>query len=176
MSETRAILRSLATTYRDPGNVLTRANQVLSEDLHNNIFVALIFVCLDPQAGRLLYASAGHPGLLFDAQGQLRCRIRSEDPPLGVIDDHDFETHEYCHFRPGDTLLLYTDGIIEAFNQRDEQFGEHQLVETISNMMGQSSRKTVNEIFDRVRRFSGETAYQDDMTAVLVRVLGPRAS
>jgi serine phosphatase RsbU (regulator of sigma subunit) len=176
MSETRAILRSLATTYPDPGDILTRANQVLSEDLHNNVFVALILVCLDPQNRRLVFASAGHPGLLFDPHGQVRERIRSADPPLGVIEDHQFETHEYAHLEPGDTLLLYTDGIVESFNDCDEQFGELQLMETIADTIDLSSRKSINEVFDRVHDFSSETAYQDDMTAVVVKVLGQRST
>ena len=111
MSETRAILRSLATTYQDPGDILTRANQVLSEDLHNNVFVALILVCLDPHQGRLQFASAGHPGLLFDPLGRVRTQIASGDPPLGVIDDHQFETHEYRDLQPGDTCCCLPTGL-----------------------------------------------------------------
>jgi phosphoserine phosphatase RsbU/P len=172
MSETRAILRSLATTYQDPGDILTRANQVLSEDLHNNVFVALILVCLDPHQRRLQFASAGHPGLLFDPQGHIRTRIASSDPPLGVIEDHHFETHEYRELEVGDTLLLFTDGIVESFNDRDEQFGEGQLVNTITDNAERPSRQLINEIFDRVHHFSSESAYQDDMTAVVVKVVG----
>lgn len=170
MSETRAILRSLATTYPDPSDILTRANQVLSEDLHNNVFVALILVCLDPLKGELRFASAGHPGLLFDMNGQIRTRIQSFDPPLGVVDDHPFATHEYKHLQAGDTLLLFTDGIVESFNDCDEQFGEGQLVNTVAETAGESSRETIDEIFDRVHKFSSETAYQDDMTAVVVKM------
>jgi sigma-B regulation protein RsbU (phosphoserine phosphatase) len=171
MSETRAILRSLATTHADPGDILTRANQVLSEDLHNNVFVALILVCLDPHQRQLRFASAGHPGLLFDPYGQVRTRIRSGDPPLGVIEDHRFETHEYQGLQTGDSLLLFTDGIVESFNDRDEQFGEEQVINTVTAMVGHSSRQTIDEIFERVHRFESDTAYQDDRTAVLVKVL-----
>jgi serine phosphatase RsbU (regulator of sigma subunit) len=171
MSETRAILRSLATTYADPGDILTRANQVLSEDLHNNVFVALILVCIDPRLQSLRFASAGHPGLLFDRQGHVRTRIRSCDPPLGVVEDHRFETHDYPQLEAGDALLLFTDGIIESFNDRDEQFGEEQVINTITDMVGHSSREMIDEIFERVHRFESETAYQDDRTAVLVQVV-----
>ncbi len=171
MSETRAILRSLATTYDDPGDMLTCANQVLSEDLHNNVFVALILVSLDPHHRRLQFASAGHPGLLFDPLGQIRTRIVSGDPPLGVFEDHQFETHEYRDLQSGDTLLLFTDGIVESFNDRDVQFGEGKLVATITDTMEQSSRSTISEIFTRVHEFSSDSAYQDDRTAVVVKVL-----
>jgi sigma-B regulation protein RsbU (phosphoserine phosphatase) len=169
MSETRAILRSLATTHSDAGEILTRANQVLSEDLHHNIFVALILICLDPTIGRLCYASAGHPGLLLNSCGQVRARISSLDPPLGVIEDRRFATQACMSLDPGDTLLLYTDGIVECFNEREEQFGENQLVDTVAAMTEQSSRETIDEIFRRVHQFAADHAYQDDMTAVIVK-------
>ncbi|MCA9148772.1 MAG: response regulator, partial [Planctomycetales bacterium] len=85
MSETRAILRSLATTHNDPGQILTRANQVLTEDLHNNIFVALLLACLEPATAELQFASAGHPGLLLDPSGAVAQKFLSADPPLGVL-------------------------------------------------------------------------------------------
>ncbi len=169
MSETRAILRSLATTYVDVGEILTRANRVLSEDLHNNVFVALILVRLDCQRRIAEFASAGHPGLLFDAHGSMRGRIESADPPLGVIEDRAFATHELGPLQPGDSVLLYTDGIVESFNDQDEQFGDARLVDTIARMSQHSSRETINAIFTRVHGFSSETAYQDDMTAVVVK-------
>jgi serine phosphatase RsbU (regulator of sigma subunit) len=171
MSETRAVLRSLAITYPDPGEILTRANQVLADDLHHNVFVALILVCLDPSGDRMTFASAGHPGLLFDSSGQVRARIRSADPPLGVFERQQFATHEYQPLEPGDTLLLYTDGIVESFNDCDEQFGEEQLIATVAETVELSSRQTINEVFDRVHEYSSEAAYQDDMTAVVVKTL-----
>ena len=88
----------------------------------------------------------------------------------GVVDDHQFATHACADLQPGDALLLFTDGIVESFNERDEQFGEQRLVQTISEMIGQPSSRVIEEIFRRVHRFSSDSAYQDDMTAVLVKV------
>lgn len=171
MSETRAILRSLATTYADPGEILTRANQVLSEDLHNNVFVALMLVSLDALSGQMQFASAGHQGLVLDPLGAVRTRIISTDPPLGVIDDRHFATYDHLELHAGDALLLFTDGIVESFNECDEQFGEGQLIRTVGDSEQCSARETIDEIFKRVHVFSSESAYQDDMTAVLVRRL-----
>lgn len=170
MSETRAILRSLATTYADAGDILTRANQVLSEDLHNNVFVALMLVCIDPRLKRLNFASAGHPGTLFDGQGKLRERIVSSDPPLGVVDEHEFATHESVDLHSGDMVLLYTDGIVETFDAHEQQFGETRVFATIAANTNRTSRETIDEIFGRVQHFACETAYQDDRTAVIVKV------
>ena len=169
MSETRAILRSLATTYEDPGEILTQANLVLSEDLHNNVFVALMLVRLDIKRRRMEFASAGHPGLLFDGNGQLRERIRSCDPPLGVVDSQSFTTYPAIELATGDTVLLYTDGIIESFSESEEQFGEQRMIDIVAETSTESSRTTVDEIFRRVRAYSSDSYYQDDQTAVVVR-------
>ena len=130
MSETRAVLRTLATTYEDVGDILTRANQVLAEDLHHNVFVALLLIYLQPEQRIIHYASAGHPGVLLDGQGRLRQRIHSPDPPLGIVEGRQFATLGDVKLNAHDTLLLYTDGIVETFNEQEEQFGEPRLIAT----------------------------------------------
>ncbi len=170
MSETRAILRTLATTYEGVGDILTRANQVLAEDLHNNVFVALLLIHLAPQRQTIQFASAGMPGVLLSQDGQIRERICSPDPPLGIIEGRQFSTEGEVILQDGDTLLLYTDGIVEMFNEQEEQFGEHRLIDTVSQCAQESSRRTIEEIFHRVHEFASEDAYQDDMTAVIVKV------
>lgn len=176
MSETRAVLRTLATTYEDVGDILTRANQVLAEDLHHNVFVALLLIYLQPEQRMIHYASAGHPGVLLDGQGKLRQRILSPDPPLGIVEGRQFATLGDVRLNPYDTLLLYTDGIVETFNEQEEQFGEPRLIATVADFTGQSSQATIDEIFDRVHHFASEASYQDDMTAVVLKVRpdGPR--
>lgn len=170
MSETRAVLRTLATTYEDVGDILTRANQVLAEDLHHNVFVALLLIYLQPEQRMIHYASAGHPGVLLDGQGKLRQRIQSPDPPLGIVEGRQFATLGDVTLNSHDTLLLYTDGIVETFNEQEEQFGEPRLIATVADFTGQSSQATIDEIFDRVHHFASEASYQDDMTAVVLKV------
>jgi serine phosphatase RsbU (regulator of sigma subunit) len=170
MSETRAILRSLATTYGDVGEILTRANQVLSEDLHENVFVALILIGLDYRNRTVQFASAGHPGVLFNCNGDIHARIRSSDPPLGVVENLHYATHQLEPLQSGDLILLYTDGIVESFNERDEQFGEGRLLEIIQELRSRSSREIIEAIFARVQSYASESAYQDDMTAVVARI------
>ena len=170
MSETRAVLRTLAIGCEDVGEILTRANQVLTEDLHNNVFVALLLVYLQPEQGLVHYASAGHPGVLLDRQGNIKQRINSPDPPLGIVENRRFVTLGDVTLDAGDTLLLYTDGIVETFSEQDEQFGERRLIQTVASMTDQSSRATIDEIFHRVHEFASEVSYQDDMTAVVLKV------
>ena len=169
MSETRAILRTLACTFHNVGDMLTRANHVLSADLHHNVFVALLLVHLHPSERVIHYASAGHPAILLDSHGELKERVHSTDPPLGVIEDRKFATLGELKIDEGDALVLYTDGIIESFNEAEEQFGEKRLIEIVATMSGHSSREIVNEVFDSVRQHASEKSHRDDRTAVIIR-------
>ncbi|MDG2385561.1 MAG: SpoIIE family protein phosphatase [Pirellulaceae bacterium] len=168
MSETRAILRTLAISFSNVGDILTRANQVLCDDLHDNIFVALILVHLNPKTREVRFASAGHPALLLDQSGRIQQRLQSKDPPLGVIADRQFSTEVDVHLAAGDALLLYTDGIIETIDEEDRQFGEKMMVETVASMQSRSSRAAVDELFKRVHDYASDTGHRDDQTVVVV--------
>ena len=169
MSETRAILRTLARTYTNVGDILTRANDVLSEDLHHNVFVALLLVHLLPEQKRVHYASAGHPAVLLDEFGKIKARINSADPPLGVLEHRQFATLGDLCIDEHETLLLYTDGIVEAFDEQEEQFGEARLIDIVASSMDRSSREVVQEIFESVRAHASETSHLDDRTAVILK-------
>ena len=69
-----------------------------------------------------------YPGSCSIQRGQIRERIASPDPPLGIVDHRQFATLGEVRLGDGDTLLLYTDGIVEMFNEQEEQFGEHRLI------------------------------------------------
>ena len=106
---------------------------------------------------------------MLDGQGKLRQRILSPDPPLGIVEGRQFATLGDVKLNAHDTLF-YTDGIVETFNEQEEQFGEPRLIATVADLTGQSSQATIDEIFDRVHHFASEASYQDNMTAVVLKV------
>lgn len=170
MSETRAILRSLAKTHADVGEILTHANQVLSEDLHNNVFVAMILISLNPSTRQISFASAGHPAILLDSRGQIQDRLCSVDPPLGLSDDRRFQTNATLSLKRGNSLLLYTDGIVETFNEEEEQFGERRMLDALIDTYGGTSQESVDELFRRVGNYASQHGYHDDRTSVVLKV------
>jgi len=169
MSETRAILRTLARVHADPGEILTQANQVLGEDLFQETFIALMLICLHPLRAEITYASAGMPALLLDAHGFLEQRIESSDPPLAALDHHPYQSLGPLPLEPGGAILLSTDGIVEAANDREEQFGEARMLEVIRAQNEATTREAINALFRDVERFASDYAYHDDRTALLVK-------
>ena len=178
MSETRAILRTLARVHTDPGEILTHANQVLGEDLLQETFIALMLICLNPIRGEITFASAGLPALMLDAHGFVEQRVESSDPPLAALDHHPYQSLGPLPFEPGGAILLFTDGIVEAANEQEEQFGETRMLEVIRENSPLTSREAINRLFLSVERFASEYAYHDDRTALLIKAnpvgRGPR--
>ena len=168
MSETRAILRTLAISQTDAGKILTQANQVLSADLDDSIFVAVMLVHLNSKTREVKFASAGHPAVLLNAAGRVKLKLQSKDPPLGIIDDHEYSTHAGLHLSAGDVLLLFTDGIVESLSDDDSLFGDSRLIESVTAMQHRSSRAAVDEIFKRVEKHTSDTSHRDDQTVVVV--------
>src|SRR5262249_5464583 len=121
MSEVRAYLRALVLTHDDLSDILTLANALLVKDM-DDTFVTLFFACLDPQTRSLVYAGAGHEGVLLHATGR-RERLRSTSLPLGFEKDLVVASAPALVLEPGDVVVLLSDGVTEAPSQRGDRFG-----------------------------------------------------
>jgi phosphoserine phosphatase RsbU/P len=161
MSSTRAILRSLAKLDHSPGNTLMKLNQILMDDFPMGKFVTMIYGVLDARSREITIASAGHlRPLLINGE----CSFLDIDTgmPLGL------GTTTYPEYKvtlkPGTQLLFYTDGITEAMNRSDEEYGAGRLVE---HFLRPSA--CVDGLIEEVGRFSHGSNHTDDATAVLIR-------
>ncbi|MBI3875404.1 MAG: SpoIIE family protein phosphatase, partial [Verrucomicrobia bacterium] len=124
MAETRAYLRIVALNRDDAGEVLTRANLVLAEDVGYERYVTVLLARLEPAARRLAYASAGHPpGYVLAADGEARLQLKRTGPPLGLKADTNYQSSPAITLAPGEIVLLLTDGIEEALSPANEFFG-----------------------------------------------------
>ncbi|PYM11865.1 MAG: hypothetical protein DME18_12815, partial [Verrucomicrobia bacterium] len=124
MAETRAYLRILARNREDVGEILTRANRVLAEDIGYERFITMLLVSLDPQKRTFTYANAGHPaGYVLDGAGEIKARLKRTGLPLGIKPDMAYPQAPATSLSPGDVLLLLTDGIEEAMSPDDNIFG-----------------------------------------------------
>ncbi len=122
MALCRTLLRSIASTYLEPGAALTRLNQLIFAETRPDLFVSLFYAVWEPQSGRVTYANGGHnPPLLRDAKHQV-VSIRSHNMLLGVDANAEYQTHE-MQLPTGGMLLLYTDGVTEAFDPGGSQYG-----------------------------------------------------
>lgn len=169
MSDARAILRTLTTIYSQPGEILHRLNKILVRDSGVSMFMTLLLVRLDPSSGELIYSGAGHSGWLLNKAGNVRASLACEIPPLNVVATIPASSFGQEVLQPGETLLLYTDGISEARETGGTLFGEERILE----MMREGNDLPVTELTQRIMRaacdFTGPGFPEDDMTIVIVK-------
>jgi serine phosphatase RsbU (regulator of sigma subunit)/anti-sigma regulatory factor (Ser/Thr protein kinase) len=170
MASTRGVLRSAAQRLVEPGLVLERVNELISQDMPPNMFVTCLYGVLEPASGRFRFANAGHnlPCLQIDGGA---VEVRATGMPLGLLPGMSYEESETV-VEAGRTLLLYSDALPEAHAPDREMFGFPRLVE----LAGRAGATVIDTLLTELHRFTGPGWEQeDDITLVsLTRALhGP---
>jgi serine phosphatase RsbU (regulator of sigma subunit)/predicted enzyme related to lactoylglutathione lyase len=168
MANLQASLRSqCATASADPPRFLESVNQLFCQNTAESGYATLFFGEYDDQERRLRYANCGHlPGLLLRRDKSVE-RLDSTSTVLGLFPNWGCSVRE-CFLSPGDTLALYTDGVTESFNERDEEFGEQRLVDGLRQHGDLPPEASVHSILSDVRRFSPQEQ-SDDITLIVGR-------
>jgi serine phosphatase RsbU (regulator of sigma subunit)/catechol 2,3-dioxygenase-like lactoylglutathione lyase family enzyme len=168
MANLQANLRSqCAIALEHPQRFLESVNQLFFENTIESAYATLFFAEYDNRAHRLRYANCGHlPGLLLRSDNTLD-RLNSTCTVLGLFKDWDCSIGEST-LNPGDTLVLYTDGVTEAFDLDGEQFGEERLVDSLRRHRDQRPQALLDSMLDDVKRFSPEEQH-DDITLMVAR-------
>jgi sigma-B regulation protein RsbU (phosphoserine phosphatase) len=162
MSQVRGMVRSLAPLAAGPSEVLDRVNRMLLDDSGTGRYVTMIYGVLDPEQRTLTFSSAGHPWPLLFHGTDVRPLHTDAGLPLGLLPG-EFTQHEvkFCHdFR----LLFYTDGISEALNREEQEFGPARLAEFVAQ-----HDCSVPKLLQAIRDFSGKRELADDATVLLLR-------
>jgi serine phosphatase RsbU (regulator of sigma subunit) len=171
MSETRAYVRAFMLTRTDVGEIVSLVNQALVRDELDDRFTTLILVRLDPVTKELVYTSAGHSTCyVLNSEGVVSTMLTSGDLPLGIVPDVEYVSSSPVVLQPGDTVLLLTDGIVEAHLADDTLFGVHQTLEVIRSNRARPAREIVDALYAEVRAFCRDGVQLDDMTAVVVKI------
>jgi len=154
-----------------PARVLTGMNEILGHRFSAQ-FVTAGYACIDTEAGTIRYAGAGHPPLyLKSCHGGIE-EIAPNGLILGPFPEARYESAER-NLEPGDRILMYTDGIIEAFNAEEEEFGDQRLKDLLSNCGDLSAESFADKILDEVRLWSGvkpDDTLEDDLTLIVIDV------
>src|SRR5918999_2054491 len=166
MATTHGILSGEARGLASPGAVLERANDRLYPDIPAHMFVTCLYAVLDPATGRLRYANAGHnPPYVATADGVTELRARGM--PLGAMPDMTYEENE-TYLAPGESILLHSDGLVEAHNPGGEMFGFPRLQEIVESSSG--SEHLIDECLTELREFVGsDWEQEDDITLVTLQ-------
>ncbi len=166
------LIRTYAAEYpTDPELVLTAVNRRILEDTNANQFVAVSYGILDPDTGRFVYCNAGNcPPIVFRSRGTHRLKkLVNTGIPLGLLEDRTWDK-AVVQLDPGDVLVLYTDGITEAQNEKEEFYGETRLLDSIRTNLDGSAEGISQRILADLQEFVGSAPQYDDITlSVLVR-------
>lgn len=166
MATTRAILHGAAETIGSPGEVLRRVNDLLQPDIPPKMFVTCLYAVLEPDTGRLVYANAGH-NLPCLRCGEGISELRATGMPLGLMPGMTYEESE-TYVQPGDSILFYSDGLVEAHNNDREMFGIPRLRGLLAGHTG--GEGVIDYLLDSLSGLTGAGWEQeDDVTMVTLQ-------
>ncbi|MFN2168410.1 MAG: SpoIIE family protein phosphatase, partial [Anaerolineae bacterium] len=167
MALSRTLIRTYAAQYPTrPEQTLFAVNQRILAETRADMFVTVFYGVLDPETGRLTYCNGGHnPPYLLKATG--REALGRTGLPLGILEETTWEQGT-ASLDPGDILILYTDGVIDAQARDGEFFGQERLLEVMQPVRGRTATQVEEMVLDAIHRFVGEAPRFDDLTLMVV--------
>ncbi len=174
MTLTKGLLLSVSETSSDPGEILREVNKHLYEVCKRKTFVTLFFGVLDPGMKTLTYARAGHNPPVWRRQSEQTTEwLKPPGIGLGLNAGKSFDRVlkvEQIQLSRNDLLIFYSDGISEAMNEQQEEYGEERLEQVAAFTDGMGAEESLSAVFVNVSDFLGKELPQDDQTLVVVRV------
>ena len=169
MMSSRTLLKGSAIGMGAPGGVLGEVNTLLTENNETVMFVTLLYAIFDPETGVLTYSNGGHCNpLLVHKDGSSEELPHTGGVALGVMPELDYR-EAHVALAPGDTLILYTDGVSEAMNSEGEEFGIERLRELFSAQPPSDAKQANEAVLQAVADFAGDTPQSDDVTCLVLR-------
>ncbi|TMC65704.1 MAG: GAF domain-containing protein [Chloroflexota bacterium] len=166
MATTHTMLRAVAQETISPGEALAKVNDLLYAEIPPMMFVTCFYAILDPGSGRLRYANAGQD-LPYRQHAENVSELRATGMPLGMMPGSYYEEFEVT-VAPGENLLFYSDGLVEAHNAKREMFGFPRLMTLIGERSGGNT--LINFLLSELTTFTGDNWEQeDDITMVVVQ-------
>ena len=171
MAVSRTLIRATGIRGVAPAECITYINALLAKESVNYMFVTVFYGIYNIRTGEVTYTNAGHnPPCLMRADGSVETLPMSKDIVAGVIDDYQF-TEETLRMESGDTLLMFTDGVTEAIDTSENEYGDDRL----RSLLAQSASLSCQEIVDRVKTdvkaFAGNAEQSDDITLLSLKRL-----
>jgi phosphoserine phosphatase RsbU/P len=171
MALTRSAIRSNVCAAASPAEGIAGANRLICAESTRGLFVTLFFGVLDPASGDITYVNAGHnPPLFYRAAEDDLTLLKATGMPLGIDPAANFGQRT-IHMQPGDFLVLYTDGITEAFDENMTEFGIDRLQRVVYDVRSASVEEIQSSLLRTVNDFIENTAPADDITMIVVKRL-----
>lgn len=172
MSSARAFLRMRASQTGNPIEIVTALNQHLTKDFsESGRFMTMFYLSLDRQAEQLEWIRAGHdPALIYDPEKDIFEELMGPGLALGVVENYDYALQSRNGLKPGQVIIIGTDGIWEGRNPSGEMFGKERLMEIVRNSAAHDSHTILEKIFQEHTDFSEGLKSDDDLTLVVVKI------
>ncbi len=172
MMSTRTLIKGAAIGSAGPGDVLREVNNLLYEDNETEMFVTVLYAEYNPETGEFVYASGGHdPPLLVQPDGSSTSLPLTGGIALGLLPDLEYRQNSVT-LEPGETIVLYTDGVSEAMTSDEQEFGLGRLRAALAADSGESAEAANRVVFQAVADFVGDNPASDDITCLTFRRTG----
>jgi phosphoserine phosphatase RsbU/P len=172
MAVTMTLLRTMGLRYREPDEIVFQVSEALARQNSREMFVTLFCAVIDPASSLVTCASAGHPSLALVRPGSPPGLPIESTGGLAGIERGLKVTRQSMDLLPGDTLVLYTDGVTEAMNESDDLYGDERLLAHLAAEPGRTAAETVSGLVRSVRAFVGNREPADDMAILAIRFSG----
>ncbi len=168
MMSSRTLLKGAALGCEDPSTAVAVVNEQLQDGNEANMFVTLFYAVFDPATGVVRYTNAGHnPPLIVRRDGSSTVLPLTGGVALGVAPNFDFTSGEVS-LKPGEALFLYTDGVSEAENPDQEEYGMDRLQAVFAGSALTSARQANDAVFESVKEFAEGHSQSDDITCLVL--------
>lgn len=173
MAQMRGIFHSLAQNNDTPAGFIKKANAAMSRCLEKRSFITAMYFQIDTHKNTMNYVRAGHcPALFYSASSGKICFLENEGLGLGILRNSEYDQYveeNTIAYEPGDLLLLYTDGITEAKNPENNQYGTEGLKPSLLNYVNQPLEKVKDGLIGDLMKFLNGNKLDDDYTLAIVR-------
>ena len=173
MAICRSVLRSEAARNPSPADVLRKVNRQLYPDIKEDMFISMAYLILDHQRHGITLARAGHDApLLYKQQSQTVTPVKSPGIVVGIDSGSVFDrltTDFAVPLERDDCLVLYTDGVTEALNSEEDEFGLDRMIQSVRASANDGAQTIVKRIIEDVRNFTGSVPQNDDITLIAIR-------
>lgn len=171
MAVSRTLIRATGLRGVKPSECMSYSNNLLSEESVSSMFVTVFYGIYNIRTGEVTYTNAAHnPPYVIKAGGSVKKFPYSQNIIAGIVKDYHF-TEETLQLEPGDTLLLYTDGVTEAINTKEEEYGEERLESLLRNASKTNCQQVIDMVKADVKAFEGDAEQSDDITLLALKRL-----
>lgn len=171
MAVSRTLIRATGLQGIPSNECISYANKLLCNESIDTMFVTLFYGIYNYKTGEIDYTNAGHnPPYLLRHNNTVEALPLTNNFIVGVFDDYEYKNSS-LQLEPGDTLILYTDGVTEAFNEEKKMFGESGLENTLRSVPGADGKEIIESIIEDVKDFSGNEPQSDDITLLTLKRL-----